>query len=191
MSASSIPWPWPIGIGRWWSRAEPFGPRSSCTWLTPRTASAVSRQSGLRSGPARANHDRGARCAGVAWRPASDDTRLATAGSSRQGSTVPPGWPRRSWSMRLGPKRWPSGTHAGSKTATPVRSTIAAPIAGRSPSPLHTLGDRLEERGVRVVLLDERGTSSVCPLCGSRAIKAGRLLKCTNPPCGKVHHRDV
>ncbi|HDI13133.1 MAG TPA: hypothetical protein ENF64_03350 [Hadesarchaea archaeon] len=42
-------------------------------------------------------------------------------------------------------------------------------------------------RGVRV---DERGTSSRCPWCGSEAlVKRGRLLKCKS--CGVEAHRDV
>jgi IS605 OrfB family transposase len=50
---------------------------------------------------------------------------------------------------------------------------------------------RLEECGITAVLVDERGTSSECPTCRAAARKSGRVLTCTNPDCGKVHHRDV
>lgn len=50
---------------------------------------------------------------------------------------------------------------------------------------------RLEECAVTVVLVDERGTSSHCPDCGAGAAKRGRVLTCTSPCCGRVHHRDV
>ena len=63
------------------------------------------------------------------------------------------------------------------------------------------LGFRLEEVGyVRPLepgaepwfcLIDERGTSSVCPSCGARATKNGRLLLCSSPTCRRRHHRDV
>jgi transposase len=40
-------------------------------------------------------------------------------------------------------------------------------------------------------LLDERGTSSRCPICGSEATKSGRSLSCSSPTCRRRHHRDV
>jgi transposase len=68
---------------------------------------------------------------------------------------------------------------------------------------LKVLGWRLEERGYSLSrsaqptehatyqFVDERGTSSHCPDCGSPARKSGRLLTCTNPQCRRRHHRDV
>ncbi len=53
------------------------------------------------------------------------------------------------------------------------------------------LAYRLEECAVTVMLVDERGTSSVCPDCGASAVKRGRVLACTNHSCSKLHHRDV
>lgn len=50
---------------------------------------------------------------------------------------------------------------------------------------------RMEERGISFHAVDERGTSSVCPFCGSPALKAGRVLRCRNPTCAKSHHRDL
>ena len=47
-----------------------------------------------------------------------------------------------------------------------------------------------EEYGIRVKMVDERGTSSRCPWCGSsEVVKRGRLLKCKQ--CGIEAHRDV
>ena len=50
---------------------------------------------------------------------------------------------------------------------------------------------RLEEAGIAGELTDERGTSSHCPDCGAVARKAGRVLVCSDPACGTVHHRDI
>jgi len=47
-----------------------------------------------------------------------------------------------------------------------------------------------EEYGIRVEVVNERGTSSRCPWCGSgEVVKRGRLLKCKQ--CGIEAHRDV
>ena len=47
-----------------------------------------------------------------------------------------------------------------------------------------------EEYGISVELVNERGTSSRCPWCGSgEVVKRGRLLKCND--CGVEAHRDV
>ena len=47
-----------------------------------------------------------------------------------------------------------------------------------------------EEYGISVELVDERGTSSTCPRCGSRRIgHRGRLFKCLE--CGLEAHRDT
>ena len=47
-----------------------------------------------------------------------------------------------------------------------------------------------EEYGISVEAVDERGTSSRCPWCGSEeVVKRGRLLKCK--ACGIEAHRDV
>jgi transposase len=50
---------------------------------------------------------------------------------------------------------------------------------------------RLQECGINPVLVDERGTSSACPSCGSAAQKSGRVLTCKNPACSLIHHRDI
>lgn len=55
------------------------------------------------------------------------------------------------------------------------------------------LADRLtytaENYGISVKLVDERGTSSVCPRCGSdNKTRRGRLFKCKD--CGLEAHRD-
>jgi IS605 OrfB family transposase len=54
-----------------------------------------------------------------------------------------------------------------------------------------TLAYRLEELGIDLERVNERGTSSTCPACGNRATKAGRMLYCQNPACRRRHHRDV
>lgn len=47
-----------------------------------------------------------------------------------------------------------------------------------------------EEYGISVETVDERGTSSRCPWCGSReVVRRGRLLECRT--CGIEAHRDV
>jgi transposase len=68
---------------------------------------------------------------------------------------------------------------------------------------LKVLGWRLEELGYELPdpakpspsptyeCVDERGTSSRCPDCGTPATKNGRWLTCKNPTCRRRHHRDV
>jgi putative transposase len=55
---------------------------------------------------------------------------------------------------------------------------------------IRSLSDRAEAAGIRVELVDERGTSSTCPACARRAPKpAGRVFTC--PHCGQGGHRDL
>ncbi|MCO6004177.1 transposase [Actinoallomurus purpureus] len=55
---------------------------------------------------------------------------------------------------------------------------------------LRCLKDKAEQAGIRVMLVDERGTSSTCPACGRRVPKpAGRLFTCMH--CGFSGHRDL
>jgi putative transposase len=52
------------------------------------------------------------------------------------------------------------------------------------------LRDKATAAGVRLVLVDERGTSSTCPACGVRVPKpSGRRFSCHS--CGHSGHRDV
>jgi putative transposase len=52
------------------------------------------------------------------------------------------------------------------------------------------LKDKAELAGIRVVEVDERGTSSTCPLCRKRVPKPrGRVFSC--PHCGLSGHRDL
>jgi len=52
------------------------------------------------------------------------------------------------------------------------------------------LADKAEAAGIRLQLVDERGTSSTCPACRSRIPKpAGRVLTC--PACQFTGHRDL
>nr|MDO8082452.1 transposase [Candidatus Freyarchaeota archaeon] len=47
-----------------------------------------------------------------------------------------------------------------------------------------------EEHGIRVTRVDERGTSSECPRCGSRRVnRTKRMFKCRD--CGLEAHRDA
>ena len=55
---------------------------------------------------------------------------------------------------------------------------------------LHLLQDKAALAGIRVHLVDERGTSSTCPTCQKRIPKpSGRLLSC--PHCRFAGHRDL
>ncbi|GAA4621720.1 hypothetical protein GCM10023196_011140 [Actinoallomurus vinaceus] len=55
---------------------------------------------------------------------------------------------------------------------------------------LRCLKDKAEQAGIRVVLVDERGTSSTCPACGRRVPKpTGRRFTCMR--CGFTGHRDL
>jgi putative transposase len=52
------------------------------------------------------------------------------------------------------------------------------------------LADKAEVAGINLQLMDERGTSSTCPTCGSRVPKPpGRVLAC--PACQFTGHRDL
>jgi len=52
------------------------------------------------------------------------------------------------------------------------------------------LTDKAEVAGIRIVRVDERGTSSTCPACHARVPKPrGRTLHC--PGCGFTGHRDL
>ncbi|WP_328365594.1 transposase [Micromonospora zamorensis] len=52
------------------------------------------------------------------------------------------------------------------------------------------LKDKAELAGITVYLVDERGTSSTCPVCQRRVVKPrGRTMMCRS--CGFVGHRDV
>jgi transposase len=50
---------------------------------------------------------------------------------------------------------------------------------------------RLEEVSIAAALTEERGTSSTCPSCATKATKKGRRLVCSNFACKKAHHRDI
>jgi transposase len=55
---------------------------------------------------------------------------------------------------------------------------------------MRCLLDKAEVAGIRVVRVDERGTSSTCPECGLRVAKPkGRAFSC--PHCGHAGHRDL
>ncbi|MBW3662974.1 MAG: transposase [Actinobacteria bacterium] len=52
------------------------------------------------------------------------------------------------------------------------------------------LADKAAAAGIRLVTVDERGTSSSCPDCGRRVPNpSGRILTC--PHCGHRGHRDI
>ena len=55
---------------------------------------------------------------------------------------------------------------------------------------LGALRDKAQQAGIRVRLVDERGTSSTCPACRRRVPKpSGRQFHC--PHCGFSGHRDL
>jgi len=51
------------------------------------------------------------------------------------------------------------------------------------------VGYKLAEYGINFVLINERGTSHTCPICGSHVNPQGRFFKCPN--CNFVTHRDL
>lgn len=54
----------------------------------------------------------------------------------------------------------------------------------------HLLEYKLKRRGIKLVSVDERGTSGTCPVCGEYTKQSGRTYKCGN--CDfKGAHRDV
>ncbi|MFO7966483.1 MAG: transposase [Archaeoglobaceae archaeon] len=55
---------------------------------------------------------------------------------------------------------------------------------------INKIVEKAEEHGIKVIQVDERGTSSQCPKCGSKnVVKKGRLFKCKD--CGLEAHRDA
>jgi transposase len=55
---------------------------------------------------------------------------------------------------------------------------------------IRALSDKARVAGIKVLLIDERGTSSTCPACARRVPKpAGRVFSC--PHCGQEGHRDL
>ncbi|MGH8985122.1 MAG: RNA-guided endonuclease InsQ/TnpB family protein [Acidimicrobiia bacterium] len=55
---------------------------------------------------------------------------------------------------------------------------------------VRALRDKAEVAGIRVIVTDERGTSSTCPECGARTVKpSGRNFACNS--CGHREHRDI
>ncbi len=55
---------------------------------------------------------------------------------------------------------------------------------------LRRIKEKAEEYGIRVTTVEERGTSSQCPRCGSKHIvRKGRLFRCLD--CGLEAHRDA
>jgi putative transposase len=54
---------------------------------------------------------------------------------------------------------------------------------------LRKLRNKCEELGISFEQINERGTSSTCPVCGTKVIPNGRQFKCSN--CGYTQDRDV
>ena len=55
---------------------------------------------------------------------------------------------------------------------------------------ISALADKAQMAGIKVELVNERGTSSTCPSCARRVPKpAGRIFRC--PHCGLGGHRDL
>ncbi|MCO5994241.1 RNA-guided endonuclease InsQ/TnpB family protein [Actinoallomurus rhizosphaericola] len=55
---------------------------------------------------------------------------------------------------------------------------------------IRCLKDKAEQAGIRLELVDERGSSSTCPVCGRRVPKpTGRRFRCMH--CGFSGHRDL
>ncbi|MFO7966477.1 MAG: transposase [Archaeoglobaceae archaeon] len=55
---------------------------------------------------------------------------------------------------------------------------------------IQRIEEKAEEHGIRVTQVNERGTSSQCPKCGStNIVRRGRLFKCKS--CGLEAHRDA
>ena len=56
---------------------------------------------------------------------------------------------------------------------------------------LRLLKEKAGAAGIRCFTGDERGTSSTCPVCGTRRKVSGRVWRCRNAACGFEGHRDV
>jgi IS605 OrfB family transposase len=85
--------------------------------------------------------------------------------------------------LRVGDPEGICNRDAGSRQNLRLRNWRRTHLIG-------ALKDKAEMAGIQVVEVDERGTSSTCPLCRKRVAKPrGRAFAC--PHCGLRGHRDI
>ncbi|MFP3228304.1 MAG: zinc ribbon domain-containing protein, partial [Caldisphaera sp.] len=54
----------------------------------------------------------------------------------------------------------------------------------------HWIDWQCEKQGVPIAVINPKGTSSICPICGSKLVEVGyRIFKC--PKCGFKANRDT
>jgi transposase len=95
------------------------------------------------------------------------------------------GWAvtRRVGTLRVGDPRGVLAVNAGRRHNQRVRNWRPGEL-------IRHLTDKALQAGIKVELVDERGTSSTCPLCHQRVPKpAGRVFTCRH--CGYRGHRDL
>ena len=94
---------------------------------------------------------------------------------------------------------WAAARRVGTLTVGDPRGVLTVHAGRRHNQRLRTwrpgalirhLADKAAQAGIRVVLVDERGSSSTCPACRRRVPKpAGRVFTCRS--CGFSGHRDL
>jgi putative transposase len=85
--------------------------------------------------------------------------------------------------LKVGDRRGVLGLRAGRRHNKRVRDWRIGHL-------IRCLKDKAEQAGISVLLVDERGTSSTCPVCRRRVPKPrGRNFTCTQ--CGFSGHRDL
>ena len=85
--------------------------------------------------------------------------------------------------MKVGDPRGVLGLRAGRRHNKRVRDWRIGHL-------IRCLADKAEQAGINVLLVDERGTSSTCPVCRRRVPKPkNRNFTCTH--CGFSGHRDL
>jgi putative transposase len=90
---------------------------------------------------------------------------------------------RRVGTLTVGDPRGVLGLRAGRRHNKRVRDWRIGHL-------IRCLKDKAEQAGITVLLVDERGTSSTCPICRRRVPKPGnRNFTCTH--CGFSGHRDL
>ena len=182
---SSTHWPWPVGAGLCASRAGRLGPRSSCTSRTPKPAGPRARPGAprFRQGPGPPAER--ARVRGASCTPARGGRVQVQEG--RQAGLQPGGAP----CCRL------PGTGQGLERGhrRPGRSARQRCRRGAEPpdAPLacgaHHKSLVLPAGGGRHRRRAHRGERHLLALPRLRG--CGRVLVCTDPARGTVHHRDV
>ena len=180
-SSSRTRWPGPQAR-RCWCRGGRSAPSTGCTWPTGKgRRKAVAR-------PAPPGPGRKARGGGGTTGAAAPWPRRGTGGGSARPSAeaaktvITWAVTRRIGALAVGDPRGVLKLKAGRRHNQRTRDWRIGHL-------ITVLKDKAEAAGIGLTLVDERGTSSTCPACGSRVPKpAGRVLAC--PACQFTGHRD-